>query len=103
MMRPQGVAAESAAQRLVRKLEDVTELTVEDRRAILEAVSGTRLYPAHEILSRGAASPTSLNFVLSGFTCCYKTLPDGRRQIVAYYLPGDLCDIRLFMMNTTDH
>jgi CRP-like cAMP-binding protein len=41
--------------------------------------------------------------VVEGFACRYKLLPDGRRQIVSYLLPGDLCDARMFLLDRVDH
>src|SRR6266404_2104326 len=40
------------------------------------------------VLGEGTNSP-HLYTVLSGWAFRYKTLPDGRRQIVNYALPGD--------------
>lgn len=41
--------------------------------------------------------------VLEGFPCRYKTLEDGRRQIVSFLLPGDICDARMFILKQMDH
>jgi CRP-like cAMP-binding protein len=30
-------------------------------------------------------------------------LEDGRRQIVAYFVPGDICDLRVFILRRMDH
>jgi CRP-like cAMP-binding protein len=41
--------------------------------------------------------------MVSGFACRHKMLPDGRRQIIGYFLPGDMCDARLFILRRMDH
>ena len=41
--------------------------------------------------------------LLEGWAFRYKHLADGSRQIMAYLLPGDLCDIRIFMFEEMDH
>jgi CRP-like cAMP-binding protein len=41
--------------------------------------------------------------ILSGVACRYKLLPDGRRQIVGFLLPGDMCDLRVFLLRRMDH
>jgi hypothetical protein len=33
-----------------------------------------------------------VHLILDGFACRYKVLPEGARSIVAYLLPGDMCD-----------
>lgn len=43
-------------------------------------------------------------FVLtSGWSCCYKLLENGRRQIVDFLVPGDFMGIRPLLLLTPDH
>jgi len=30
-------------------------------------------------------------------------LEDGRRQIIAFFLPGDMCDLNVFVLRQMDH
>jgi CRP-like cAMP-binding protein len=48
---------------------------------------------AHHYLVREGELPSRLHVVLEGWACRYKLLADGRRQITALYLPGDVCDL----------
>ena len=42
--------------------------------------------------------------ILSGLACrYYKILPDGSRQIMAFLIPGDLCDAEIFILKVMDH
>jgi CRP-like cAMP-binding protein len=41
--------------------------------------------------------------VLSGWLCRYKTLEDGRRQIVNFLFPGESCDAHAFLLSVMDH
>ncbi len=41
--------------------------------------------------------------VLKGWAFRYKQLEDGSRQILAYLVPGDLCDIQIFLFDKMDH
>ena len=41
--------------------------------------------------------------MLEGFACRYKLLRDGSRQIVAFLVPGDFCDLHVFILNAMDH
>jgi CRP-like cAMP-binding protein len=37
------------------------------------------------------------------FACRYKFTSDGRRQIMAYLVPGDFCDLHVFILKHMDH
>jgi CRP-like cAMP-binding protein len=41
--------------------------------------------------------------MVDGWACRYKTLPDGRRQIVAFFVPGDFCDLNVYILKEMDH
>src|SRR5215831_2181505 len=45
-----------------------------------------------EILGAGT-SPTHSTVLLDGIACSYERLADGGRQIHAFWLPGDFCDL----------
>jgi CRP-like cAMP-binding protein len=45
---------------------------------------------AHTDLIREGAAPDSIYLILTGWACRYKVLPDGKRQIMNYLIPGDL-------------
>lgn len=58
--------------------------------------------PKEDIIGDGEHS-ANCHVVLSGLACRYKTLPDGRRQIMAFLIPGDLCDAEIFVLKVMDH
>ena len=41
--------------------------------------------------------------LLDGFSCCYKLTGEGKRQIMAYLVPGDFCDLHVSVLNEMDH
>jgi CRP-like cAMP-binding protein len=87
----------------VRKIESLAPLS-NDHRGALEGLTD-RVYHVgsrERIIEEGEA-PHFVNIVLSGWACRYKVLPDGRRQIIALLLPGDMCDPYVFLMRTMDH
>ncbi len=47
--------------------------------------------------------PRAVFLVLKGWAFRYKQLEDGSRQILAYLVPGDLCDIQIFLFDKMDH
>lgn len=89
---------------LARKLAKFAPLSAEDS-AALEAVVGRRvqrLRPRQDIIREGER-PDYLNIVLDGWACRHKSLEDGRRQIFNVFLPGDLCDLHVYMLDVMDH
>jgi CRP-like cAMP-binding protein len=88
---------------LLRKLANFTALTEEESRAVDECCRDVREVGAREdVISQGDRTE-GVKLLLEGFACRYKTLEDGRRQIVAYFVPGDLCDLRVFILKRMDH
>lgn len=86
------------------KLEAFTRLSDSDRAAIDRAVArNVRAFAARRDLAREGECPSAVYIVLEGWACRYKTLPDGRRQIVAFFVPGDMCDLNLFILKEMDH
>jgi CRP-like cAMP-binding protein len=55
-----------------------------------------------DIASEGE-NPTAVRLLVSGWACRYKDLPDGRRQIVGFFLPGDFCDLNIYILSELDH
>ena len=88
---------------LIRKLENFAELTEEEKRALYEAAGPVRSLGSHEDLLREGEHANGVSVVVSGFACRHKMLPDGRRQIIGYFLPGDMCDARVFILKKMDH
>jgi CRP-like cAMP-binding protein len=61
-----------------------------------------RLGPGQDLISEGDR-PDRIRFVLSGWLARYKTLEDGRRQIVNFVLPGEVCDPYAYLLARMDH
>ncbi len=41
--------------------------------------------------------------MLEGWACRYKILPNGSRQIMAFLMPGDACDLHIKLLAEMDH
>jgi CRP-like cAMP-binding protein len=88
---------------LLRKLNNFTKLSEEEANAVNECTTDVREFSAREdVISQGDRTG-GVKLLLEGFACRYKVLEDGRRQIVAYFVPGDLCDLRVFILKRMDH
>ena len=75
---------------LARKLATYVDLTHRDLLDLEEWSANGRRYTAQTPLLHQSDVPESAILVLDGFACRYKFLTNGRRQITAYLLPGDL-------------
>jgi CRP-like cAMP-binding protein len=87
----------------IAKLEYGADLTDDDR-ALLDAISAKphRLPARADIIAEGD-KPEDVHLVMEGYACRYKLLPDGRRQIMAIFVPGDLCDLHVQILGHMDH
>ncbi|WP_336490264.1 Crp/Fnr family transcriptional regulator [Methylobacterium nigriterrae] len=89
---------------LIRKLENFTRLSDADKGALEDAASGrVRLFGPHQDIICEGDDPEHVNLMLDGWACRYKQLEDGRRQIISFFLPGDLCDPHIFVLREMDH
>lgn len=96
-------AVRTLFQPLLRKLERFVSLSEVERAAVAALALEVRHCAAHEDLIVQGQRPEGVFVVMSGFAVRYKLLPDGRRQIVGFCLPGDLCDIRVGLVRRMDH
>jgi CRP-like cAMP-binding protein len=89
---------------LITKLEQFTHLSSEDQRVLQTLTSEpVRRYEPGTDSVREGDDPQAVRLVLSGWAYRYKQLPDGRRQVVALLLPGDLGDHNVFVLSEMDH
>lgn len=89
---------------LLMKLEQFAGLNALDRERLDALIAGRRVtYAAREdILSEGD-HVEEIHIVLSGMAARYKNLCDGERQIMAFLIPGDICDLEVFVLEEIDH
>jgi CRP-like cAMP-binding protein len=87
---------------LIRKLERFEPWSADERESVLDAIESTVRLPAHAHIVQEGEIPDGIHVVLEGFACGYKLLPDGRRQIAFYCIPGDVCDLRITLLPRMD-
>jgi CRP-like cAMP-binding protein len=62
-----------------------------------------RAIGAREDIIREGEKPDNVHVLLSGYACRYKMVNDGQRQIMAWLVPGDLCDLHVAILGEMDH
>lgn len=88
---------------LVRKLEHGARLSDEEKSLLEALILGAEHVDGHQDLISEGDAPDHVHVVLKGFACRYKTLPDGGRQIMAWLVPGDFCDLHVSLLGEMDH
>lgn len=88
---------------LTRKLEHFAPLPAADRQLLDEIVLPTRDVPARSDLIREGQSSDTVRLIIHGLAYRYKNLANGRRQVVAYLIPGDFCDLHVHVLKAMDH
>jgi len=89
---------------LIRRLEEYAELSGSSRQALQDITAKpVRRIDRRRDLIRQGANPESVYLIHKGWACRYKLLDDGRRQIVDFLIPGDLCDLNIYILSRIDH
>lgn len=94
----------SPAQPVLRRLSAFRRLSDSGIAALEKAVRERvlRAGTGQDLICEGD-NPDRIRFILSGWLARYKTLEDGRRQIVNFVLPGDTCDALSYLLTEMDH
>lgn len=85
------------------KLEVFTKLSTDDRAALAALGRNFRFVDARRDVITEGDRPCHVHLVLDGWACRYKQLPDGKRQIVGLFVPGDFCDVNVYVLRHMDH
>jgi CRP-like cAMP-binding protein len=78
--------------RLVETLARYGALTPDDREAVVTLPAVSRRFGAGDDLITEGDAPSQCRVLESGQAFRHRTLPDGRRQIMAFHLAGEVCD-----------
>ncbi len=88
---------------LIQKLQHGADLTDEDRQVLEKVITQPRIVDPRQDMIHEGDRPENVHLILEGFACRYKLLPGGERQIMAYFVPGDLCDLHVSILGEMDH
>jgi CRP-like cAMP-binding protein len=90
-------------QALSSRLDAFTRLSPDDKAALAKLSKVSRVIAPRRDLIREGEEPKYVHLMVDGWACRYKTLPDGRRQVVAFFVPGDFCDLNVYILKQMDH
>ncbi|MDW6026510.1 Crp/Fnr family transcriptional regulator [Mesorhizobium sp. BAC0120] len=88
---------------LTRKLERHAPLLEADKSFLAGCIDQVVAYDRGETIIAEGSSPSVSCFVVEGFAARTKELADGTRQIMAFHIPGDFCDLHSFLLAVMDH
>ena len=88
---------------LLNKLEALAALSARDRALIADIGADVHHYAPGDDIIREKERPEHVHLMLEGWASRYQVLPDGRKQITAFLLPGDFCDTHITLLGRMDH
>jgi CRP-like cAMP-binding protein len=98
-----GEEVEHSANPLARKLAHFVPLAEADLHILDRLLQPDERFEADQDIVAEGQVPRSVFVLKEGMACRYRILPDGRRQIMTFLLPGDLCDLHVFLFKAMDH
>ncbi len=98
-----GCSLAAVTNQFINKLSAFGGLTPNDLAALKAATANPRTFVAKQDLIREGDQPGPVLVVLEGWACRYKILPSGTRQITAFLMPGDSCDLHVSLLDEMDH
>ncbi len=87
----------------IMKLCGFAELTDQEVKALELATIKPRALGPRKDLIREGDQPGPVFVMLEGWAFRYKVLPNGSRQVMAFLMPGDACDLHIGMLAAMDH
>ena len=93
----------NAAGCLVSKLEQLGRLSDEERRVVEATSFLIRNIEADQDIARVGDRLLHCPLLLDGFACHYRTMESGQRQIVAFLVQNDFCDLTSLLLRKLDH
>ncbi len=91
------------ANRFIDRLRAYVSLSESDVAVLAAATAKSRRHAARRDLIREGDRPGPVIVILEGWACRYKILPNGGRQILAFLMPGDCCDLHVGLLAEMDH
>src|SRR5215204_4140287 len=87
---------------LIRKLESIVSLDENERATLLNLPLQVTTLKADQDIVREGDRPTRSCALLDGFACTFKVTAEGKRQITAFHIPGDIPDLQSLHLEVLD-
>ncbi|MCB8838695.1 Crp/Fnr family transcriptional regulator [Aurantimonas sp. VKM B-3413] len=88
---------------LVRRLERASRLDEVEAEALLALPHTVRDVSSGAVIGHVGERPGHCCLIAEGFLCRDQSTSDGRRQILSFYIPGDIPDLQTLHLKTLDH
>ena len=88
---------------LIRRLANIFILTDDERAAIQNLPMQVQTIKADQDIVREGDRPSRSCTLLEGYTATYKMTGEGKRQIQAWYIPGDIPDLQSLHLKVLDN
>jgi len=88
---------------MLRKLEYWQKFSNADRSALLDLPSSVKSLEANDYIVREGDCAAYSCVLLSGFAIRHKIVSDGRRQIIAIHMKGEMVDLQNSLLGRADH
>ena len=100
-----GPAHQDDAHPIVRRVESIATFRLsEEERSALHAVPMQIAHiDAYQDIVREGDRPSRCFALLEGFVSIYKSTPTGKRQVLAYHVPGDVPDLQSLHLKVLDN
>jgi CRP-like cAMP-binding protein len=88
---------------LIRKLEKLHALDPADKSALERLPISVKQLGRHEDIIREGDNPSLVCLIVDGYAFRYTVVGAGKRQIMAFYIPGDIPDLESLFLQRMDH
>ena len=88
---------------MIRKLDSIFPLSDEEKQALQDLPVQVQVLKADQDIVRIGDRPSQSCLLLEGFTCVYKLTSEGKRQIMAIHVPGDIPDLQSLHLKVMDN
>ena len=88
---------------MIRKLESIFRLSAEENQALQTLPIQVQVLAADKDIVRIGDSPSQCCLLVEGYISVYKLTDKGKRQIMAFHVPGDMPDLQSLHLQVLDN